>query len=289
MQKIVLLVNPRANKGETIKKVPEIARLVAEQGWEAETVVPTSEAETIAYVSSLPAQTVVIALGGDGFLARVCEGAVKSQVTVLPLPGGRGNDFCKALGIPNSIPDALTLLPKLRKRRIDVGLANGKLFLGVASVGFTSIADHWATETTLPLGAFVYTAAGIVTFFRIKKPFQFKITVDGEVFKRKAWATEISLSGRYGGGMTICNESKLDDGLLEAITLSSEKKFELVKALRDAFKGNVLEREGIWWKRGKKFLIETPEEIVVHADGDELGVTPLMVEVLPNAVTLLAP
>lgn len=289
MQELILMVNPIANKGGARRRTPAVCRNLEAQGWKVRVVVPRSAQATTDFVRQLPQDCLVVALGGDGFIARVCEGALDSQVRVLPLAAGRGNDFCRALNLPENIFETVRMLPALREHRIDIGRANGRVFLGAVSAGFNSIASQWVSDTRLYLGALVYAAGALATFFRVKKPFKYRISVDGKTWEQEAWMADVCLSGRYGGGMQICPESNLEDGQLELVTIEANGRRNLPGVLLDVFNGTILQRPGVKWRRGKRFTLHMNQRTVVHADGDKLGYTPVEVEILPAALTVLAP
>src|SRR5215207_8278346 len=67
------------------------------------------------------------------------------------LPGGRGNDFARKLGIPAD-PVAACALLRGQERRIDLAAVNGRTYLGILSAGLDSDANRLANDNTLPLG-----------------------------------------------------------------------------------------------------------------------------------------
>ncbi len=72
------------------------------------------------------------------------------------VPGGRGNDLARVLGIPDDPLAAVAVLAAGESRRIDVGEANGKRFLGIVSVGFDSECNRLANEVTIIRSNLVY-------------------------------------------------------------------------------------------------------------------------------------
>ena len=115
----------------------------------------------------------------DGLLGAVASGAMESGALVAPLPGGRGNDFARAVGITDGILTVAKGLPTATERRVDIGEVAGTRFLGVAAVGYDSVANRIANESRLR-GPLVYTVGGVKAVFRTR-PRRFVLTVDGEV------------------------------------------------------------------------------------------------------------
>ena len=65
------------------------------------------------------------------------------------------------------------------ERRLDLGRANGRHFVGIASVGFDSDVQVLANRTRFVRGAPVYTYAALRTLLSWK-PCRFTVEIDGE-------------------------------------------------------------------------------------------------------------
>ena len=72
------------------------------------------------------------------------------------LPGGRGNDFARVLGIPLEPVPACAVLRHGTVRALDLGQVGEKTFIGIASCGFDSVANRIANETRIVRGNLVY-------------------------------------------------------------------------------------------------------------------------------------
>lgn len=286
---IILLVNPIAGGKKAFREAPRVKAKLIQAGWKVRTVVPRSAALTTEYVSKLPAGSIVGALGGDGLLARVCEGAVKSGAWVLPLPSGRGNDMCRALGMLLNPETLASQSASYKPHKIDVGEANGKVFLGAVSIGYDALICQRANAFKYLSGAAVYAIAAAIEIFRLKQPFEFLTAARHQQDSKKAWMLTVSNSGVYGGGMKICPESNLQDGKLEMVSLHMPRKGIFLKALKDVFSGKILDHPGVSWERITSVKINSSEPMVVYADGDYVGQTPVKIRVLSKALTVLLP
>ena len=100
------------------------------------------------------------------------------------LCGGRGNDFARVIGVPESIDEGVALLVERPVRSIDVGEVNGKRFLCIASCGFDSDANRIANETHAISGSLVYVYAALRALAGWK-PARFTVTVDDERRERE--------------------------------------------------------------------------------------------------------
>ena len=100
---------------------------------------------------AVEAGEVPVVVSGDGLIGAIGGAMAGAETPLGIIPGGRGNDLARVLGIPDD-PEAAVAVARspARRRRIDVGEANGKRFLGIVSVGFDSEANRLANETQLP-------------------------------------------------------------------------------------------------------------------------------------------
>ncbi len=79
------------------------------------------------------------------------------------LPGGRGNDFARANGIPLDPEAACDVIADGTETLLDVGDVDGRTFIGIASLGFDSLANHHANQAPARLGRGVYLYAALRT------------------------------------------------------------------------------------------------------------------------------
>ncbi len=98
-------------------------------------------------LAAVEAGEVPVVISGDGLIGAI-GGAMAGEETPLGIvPGGRGNDLARVLGIPTEPEEAIEVVLAGHSRAIDVGEVNGHPFLGIASVGFDSDANRRANQT----------------------------------------------------------------------------------------------------------------------------------------------
>ena len=176
---VTLVVNPTAGGGRAERLRTPVLDALRSTGWDVTEVVPGSAAEATALAAAAGPDDLFATLGGDGLLGAVASGAMESGALVAPLPGGRGNDFARAVGITDGILTVAKGLPTATERRVNIGEVAGTRFLGVAAVGYDSVANRIANESRLR-GPLVYTVGGVKAVFRTR-PRRFVLTVDREV------------------------------------------------------------------------------------------------------------
>src|SRR5690606_28282633 len=90
----------------------------------------------------------VVAVGGDGTLHEVVNGAVAAEPvpTVGILPCGTGNDFARSFRLPREPEEALRACTGGTTALIDLGRLNGRLFINVAGFGFDAAVAEEVTR-----------------------------------------------------------------------------------------------------------------------------------------------
>ena len=99
-------------------------------------------------------------MSGDGLIGQVGGALAEHRARDGDHPGGRGNDLARVLGIPTDVEEAAGIIAAGATRAIDVGEANGKRFLCIASCGFDSDANRIANESRIR-GPLVYAYAAL--------------------------------------------------------------------------------------------------------------------------------
>jgi YegS/Rv2252/BmrU family lipid kinase len=240
---------------------------------------------------------VVVALSGDGMVGAIADclkdlpGAVMGVI-----PGGRGNDLARVLGIPDQPDQAAAVIAAGHARAIDLGLVldgsgEPRAFVGIASVGFDSEANRIANEAPSWLGNLVYLY-GALRALLAWKPARFELELDppGEKIGVTAYTVGAANSQCYGGGMRAAPEALLDDGMLEVIVLESVSKIAfLTRIIPKVFKGEHVHEPGVSGFRAREVAISCERPFEMYADGDPIGSLPLRVSALHGAVRMLVP
>ena len=96
--KLKLFVSSLSGKGRALRRAPKVAALLRSQGWNVDVRV-THRSDDPAALAAACTNHWVAVLGGDGYIARIATQVGARGGVVIPLPGGRGNDLCRCLGI----------------------------------------------------------------------------------------------------------------------------------------------------------------------------------------------
>jgi diacylglycerol kinase family enzyme len=105
-RRFAVVMNPSSAGGRPLRLLPRVRAALASAGAEID-VIQTQDIPHAAQAAQAAAERgeTVVALGGDGLVGALA-GALKGAAPLGVLPGGRGNDFARALGIPQEIDGA---------------------------------------------------------------------------------------------------------------------------------------------------------------------------------------
>ena len=286
---LALLVNPASAGGKTMRLLPQV-----EQALDARRAVfrvqrtKGLEHGVEQALRAIEVGEVPVVMSGDGLLGAVGGAMAGSETPLGIVPGGRGNDLARVLGVPNDPEDAVATLFSGHSRRIDVGEANGKRFLGIVSVGFDSEANRLANETSFLRGNLVYAYAAVRTLLGWK-PARFTIRVDEERMRLTGYSVSVANNKAYGGGMFIAPDAELDDGEFDIVTVGDVGKLRFVSNLPKVFKGTHVEKDEVRVFRAPHLELSASKPFPVYADGEHLTDLPASLRVLPRVLTVLVP
>jgi YegS/Rv2252/BmrU family lipid kinase len=287
---VALIVNPSAGAGRAAKRLPVVETELRALGIASH----REETTSIAHADELAraageAGDAVFTLGGDGLVGVVAGAIADTGAPLGVLPGGRGNDFARVLGIPGDPAEAVRALASAPVRKLDLAEANGRPFIGIASCGFDSVANRIANESRLVKGNLVYLYAALRAV-ATWKPARFELVLDGNVRVYSGWSVGACNSKAYGGGMYAAPNAELDDGLLDVVVCERTSRFNFVfRVLPRVFKGTHVDLPYVHEMRAREVTVSADRPFVMYADGDPVGDLPVTVRVRPGAVTVLAP
>ena len=229
-----------------------------------------------------------VVISGDGLVGAVGGAMAGSDTPLGIVPGGRGNDLARVLGIPDDPAGAVAVIAAGESRRIDVGEANGKRFLGIVSIGFDSEANRLANETSFLRGNLVYAYAALRTLLTWK-PARFTVRAGEERVRFTGYSVSVANNRAFGGGMFIAPDAELDDGEFDIVTVGEVGKLRFVGNLPKVFKGTHVDEDEVRVFRAPRLEMTASRPFPVYADGEHLTDLPASLRVLPRALSVLVP
>ena len=281
----LVVVNPKAGMGAAASLATQVVGFLQSRDISYRMISPNSAAETKSLVAESLRNgdtTRLLSVGGDGLFHLLLQFAIEFKVPLAIVPGGTGNDFYRTLGwFDHDLHEYLEHLISVDPSLVDVGVVDGEYFGAVLSSGFDSVVNERANKMKWPKGPAKYNAAIALELPKIE-PIEFKIFADEKVLEVAAMLIAIGNGRSYGGGMQVCPDADLHDGLFDIMILHPVSKLEFIKVFPTVYKGTHVEHPQVEVIRAKAIRIES--SAVAYADGERIGQLPVQVESLPQSL-----
>ena len=290
---ITLFVNPRAGRGRGARETQPAARTLREAGFAVRTVLGEDAAEALrrARAAVDEGTGALVAVGGDGLVSLALQAVAGTGTPLGVVAVGTGNDFARATGLPVRAPvAAATRIARALKGDgglpLDLGQVGDTYFGTVLASGFDSRVNDRANRMRVPRGRLTYDLALLAELAALR-PIPYRIRLDdGPVREVEATLVAVGNGSSYGGGMRICADARLDDGLLDVTVVGACGRGELLRVFPRVYRGAHLTHSKVSVHRAARVTLEAAG-VTGYADGEPLGPLPLTARSVPGAVRLL--
>lgn len=293
-RRIGLVVNPTSGKGRGSRLGADTATLLGAAGHDVVDLsgesAPAALERCVAAVASGIDTLVVV--GGDGMVHLGVNAVAGTTTALAVVAAGTGNDNARSLGLPVlDAPAAAAIIDAGHRRRIDAvrQVLPGRpdhWFVGVLCGGFDAVVNERANTWSWPRGRMRYNLA-IARELPLFRPLPYQLELDGEVWTTEAMLVAVGNGPAYGGGMQITPDASYDDGLLDVLVVGPMSIARMLTVFPKVFSGKHVGHPAVTIKRARRVRLSTPG-IVAYADGERFGALPLEVEVVPDALQVLA-
>ncbi|KIP52307.1 diacylglycerol/lipid kinase family protein [Leucobacter komagatae] len=245
---------------------------------------------------------VVLGSGGDGTIRAVAEALRGTGVPLGIVPQGTGNLLARNIGMPlGDLAAAAEAAFFGRNQAIDLGLmritrpddetgesaVDEHAFLVLAGMGLDARAIR-ATRSTLKnrLGWLAYVDAGVRTMVR-DKPLEVMYSMDGSEMKPlTVYTVMIGNCGLLPGGVLLIPDARIDDGLLDVVSLRPLGPFSWLRiwnkigwengVLRKTRTGRriidlVNDTKNVTYLRAREYALSVASPEPIQLDGDDFG------------------
>jgi YegS/Rv2252/BmrU family lipid kinase len=249
-------------------------------------------ATTIAAVIAEGHDYVVVG-GGDGTVGCAAGQAAGTDVTLGVLPLGTANDLARTLQVPDDLAAACTMLAEGKVVDIDLGRADGRPFLNVASaglsVGVTEALSPWLKRR---LGPLAYPVATLRAY-RKHRPFRARLEFPDEdqdaIEVDDLLQVAVGNGRHYGGGNAVSPTAGIDDHILDVYAIVRGRLREHVSIARLLKDGSFIEHDRVHHVTTRRLRLVTEPELPVNLDGEIAATTPTLFEIERNAVHVVVP
>jgi YegS/Rv2252/BmrU family lipid kinase len=307
----IVVLNPFAGGGTALERWHRHADVVEARLGRAEVVLTASTGDAIAQTRDAlrGGARRVIAVGGDGTVNGVVNGffdgetgeAIAKDAVLAVLPIGTGNDFARSIGLYGV--DVSVALARAEVRAIDVGAVTvtsqdgrpiHRAFANTASFGISSRIAANVDRSSKRLGGWLAYWVGTARALVSERAAPVRMRFDGDV-REGVVSMVVVGNGRYvGGGMKIAPDARMDDGLLDVITIDQVGIGAFLRHSRRLYAGTHVSLPIVDVTRVRRFEAEsldgTPgRPVLADVEGEPVGGLPFACEVRPGALRVLAP
>ncbi|MHC3438240.1 diacylglycerol/lipid kinase family protein [Natrialbaceae archaeon A-gly3] len=290
----VLVYNPTSGSEDHTDRVPDLAR---GYGFEVRETKREGDSRRLAREAANAGIGLVAAGGGDGTVNEVVNGIRDadglSKTTLAVVPTGTGNNFASNLGI-DDLETAFGLLETGERRRIDLGIANDRVFVNSCVGGVTAEASAATTsEDKRNLGVLAYVMRTLesVTNF---DPLRLRVTFEPEFADTGAderWTGEaifVLVGNCRHFGTVRRSQADVEDGLFEVTVVERSPPTDLVgKAVLEGLFNR--ENTHVLRRRTPSMTVESVDDDPVEysLDGEILETERLTLETVPSALEVV--
>ncbi|MFE9826849.1 YegS/Rv2252/BmrU family lipid kinase [Streptomyces sp. NPDC005791] len=291
---ITLFVNPTAGSGRGARAAQPAASALRDAGFCVRTVLGEDADDALRRAREAVAAGTgaLIAVGGDGMMSLALQAVAGTATPLGAVAVGTGNDFARALGLPVRDPAAAgRLAAEALKagtvRTIDLGRVGERWFGSVLASGFDSRVNDRGNRMRGVGGRFKYDLA-ILAELAAFRPIPYRVRLEGgPVTEIEATLIAVGNGTTYGGGMRICADAVMDDGLFDVTVVGDCSRATLLKVFPKVYRGTHLEHPKVTVHRVSSIEL-APAGATAYADGEPFGALPVRATCVPGAVRVLA-
>lgn len=283
-----IIVNPQGGKGKSLKALTTVEEIFKNNN--AQYVVHKTEyaghATEIARELSKTPDTNIVVMGGDGSFHEVLCGIDNfDNVTLGLVACGSGNDFIKKSGQSTNVKEAVQTILNGKVGFVDY-MELGKyrcLNVGGGGMDVDVLLKYANCKTLKGKAAYYYSLFYTLLHTRFH---HLRITADGVTKDTSVFMIGVGNGGFIGGGIPICPNAIVDDGLLNVGYVSEMKKSKIIFRLFKFLKGKHVGTDWGGEYTAKKVTIEALDDSRFELDGEIIDDTKLDIEVVHNKLKM---
>ncbi len=242
----------------------------------------------------LPGAYLVIVVGGDGAVRMTAPAIIRSGVLMYHYPCGTENLFAREFGMEANAGAVVSAIESGTPTPVDVGVANGEIFLLMISIGFDAEVVHdLASRRTGSISHLSYVGPMLRQFRRWIPP-QLRVSVDDRrIDDGVGGFLVIANSRQYAMRMNPAWKARMDDGVLDAVYFPTRSISDLLAWMLRCEFGSQGGDPRLNYQTGERIAIESDEPFRYQVDGDPpLNLDPVSrveIDVRPKTMRVLVP
>lgn len=289
-----VVLNPVAGQSDP-DEVRQVLRMAFESvGWPYRIYETTGHDDFPALIDEAQREgaDLIVAAGGDGTISAVANALVGTDLRLGIIPLGTGNLLSLELGIPQTLAEAANLLITGSETccldAMRVGERNFFLQIGIGLDSLMIRDTSRAAKRRFGRLAYLVTLARALIGYESKR---LTIEIDGRTRRTRGWDVLIANAGTLGTPLLHWSpEICPTDGHLNLVVLEVDSPLDVLKATWRLML-NLPRNEPplVLHDVHRSCRVATARPAPIQADGEMIGNTPVVVDVVPRAVTVLVP
>ena len=209
----------------------------------------------------------ILVAGGDGTIKMVGEALEKQDVIFGIIPAGSANGLSVDLNLPTTIEENLAVAFHNNFIEMDMISINGKKSIHLSDLGLNAqLVKNYENGSTR--GKLGYALQVITTLTELEEPFSAIIEANNETIECDARMIVIANSQKYGTGVTINPDGKMNDGKFELVILKNLDLLVFGKIIT----GNIpVNTDDVQIISTDKAIITTSSAVSFQIDGEYIG------------------
>lgn len=236
----------------------------------------------------------VIASGGDGTIMEAMSGLIKAgcRIPMAQIPVGTASLLARALSIPTDVDEAVEVALGGKAVRLDVGYLPrwDRYFALVAGAGWDAeLIEDAPRELKSRFGFGAYLYSGFKNLFTLKRS-RITIDIDGVHQVRRAHTVMIANVGRLQNGpLALGPDIWPHDGKLDAVIVAAHDVRSLLRLVFRLVTRQLQNYRDVIYVQAERITIDARPPLPVQIDGETIGETPIVAEVVPNGALVIVP
>lgn len=301
----MVIVNPKAGSGRGLKDWPVISNQMYDNNLKFTCLFTEHKYHAI----ELTVKAIndgfrnIVAIGGDGTIHEVVNGIFlqkavpTTEICLAVIPAGTGNDWIRMFGISKTYSEAVRSLVEKRTVLQDASkvsfyetrVEHTRYMANVAGLGYDAVVNlkYNNLKDDGKYGKRLYIKSTFHTFLKYT-PKKFTIKTDGKLFYEGLVFSGAVGIGKYnGGGMQQTPDAVFDDGLMDLTIIRKMSKLRIIRNFRVLYSGNIYSIPKVLHTQAKKIEIDTWPETRIEIDGEAVGTSPFVFELVPQCIRVV--
>lgn len=293
--RVTVIVNPASGRGRGSRLLPDIRKTFAAVGvTDVRLTERPGDEKRLAALALQDGATTIVACGGDGTWSNAANAILNAGSTcrLALLAAGTGNDFAKTVGAPaRDLAATARLAVEGPDMQVDVGRVENRYFLNVTGFGFDIAVLDDLENIPVLTGDLLYLGAAIRQLFRFRG-LTIDITTAAVARGARAHLMLIIANGRNFGGMfQIAPDARIDDGLLDAISILDASPLTRISMLAAAPSGKHVRNALVLSEQAASFSLTFSAPPAYETDGEynRASSTTIEISCVPRALRVATP